>query len=76
MDQAIDALTEQASTCAALLDDVLQPTRLTKEETFRFFRRLCNYADWKSVSNSHSYGHSDSPGHCYTYSASYGYTDS
>jgi type IV secretion/conjugal transfer VirB4 family ATPase len=48
LDQGIGALTEQASTCAALLEDVLHPTRLTKEETFRFFRRLCNYADWKS----------------------------
>ena len=32
-----------------------------------------SHADWKSVSNGHSY--CDSPGHCYTYSASHGYTD-
>jgi hypothetical protein len=35
-----------------------------------------NNADWQPVSNGHSYVHAyaDSPGHCYTYSASYGYT--
>ena len=35
-----------------------------------------NYADWKSVSNGHSYVDPYSPGQCYTYSASFGYTDS
>lgn len=48
LQEAIDALTQQASTSAAMLADVLNPTRLSKEETFRFLRRLCNYADWKT----------------------------
>ena len=48
LDQAVDAVLQQASTCAALLADVLNPQRLTKTETFRFLRRLCNYTDWKS----------------------------
>ena len=47
LQEAIDTLTQQASTSAAMLADVLKPARLTKEETFRFLRRLCNYADWK-----------------------------
>lgn len=47
IDRAVAALRQQASSCASLLGDVLQPEPLSKEETFRFFRRLCNYADWK-----------------------------
>jgi type IV secretion/conjugal transfer VirB4 family ATPase len=48
LDQAIDELTRQASACATLLDDVLHPTLLSKDEVFRFLRRLCNYAEWKA----------------------------
>src|SRR4051812_37470369 len=48
LDEAIDELTRHASACTTLLDDVLHPTPLSKEETFRFLRRLCNYADWKA----------------------------
>ena len=35
-----------------------------------------SYADCKSISNGHSYiyAYPDSPGHSYTYGASYGYT--
>ncbi len=40
-------LLQQASSCASLLADVLRPEPLSKDATFRFFRRLCNYADWK-----------------------------
>jgi type IV secretion system protein TrbE len=48
IDKAIDQLTQQADACAVLLSDVLRPTPLTKEEVFRFVRRLCNYVDWKA----------------------------
>jgi type IV secretion system protein VirB4 len=48
LDDAVDALLQQASSSAVLLADVLKPERLSKQETFRFFRRLCNYADWKT----------------------------
>src|SRR3954471_7012298 len=48
LDEAIDELTRQASACTTLLDDVLHPTPLSKDDTFRFLRRLCNYADWKA----------------------------
>lgn len=47
IDRTVDALQQQASSCAALLADVLKPEPLTKDDTFRLFRRLCNYADWK-----------------------------
>lgn len=48
LDRAIDELTLQAAACAVLLSDVLRPTLLSKEEAFRFLRRLCNYTDWKA----------------------------
>jgi type IV secretion/conjugal transfer VirB4 family ATPase len=48
--RAIDDLTAHARTCAALLSDVLDPVPLSQQEAFGFFRRLCNYIDWKADS--------------------------
>jgi type IV secretion/conjugal transfer VirB4 family ATPase len=48
LDRAIDDLTAQAQTCAALLSDVLDPVALSRHEVFAFIRRLCNYVEWKA----------------------------
>jgi len=48
LNRAVDQLTVQADACAVLLSDVLRPAPLSKEEVFRFVRRLCNYVEWKA----------------------------
>ena len=48
IDRAIGDLLVQSQTCASLLSDVVKPVALNRQEAFTFFRRLCNYADWKA----------------------------
>ena len=47
INRTADELVLQASATAALLADVLRPTPLSRNDLFRFIRRLCNYVDWK-----------------------------
>jgi type IV secretion system protein VirB4 len=48
IERVILELITQAHTCTSLLSDVVRPVLLNQQEAFTFFRRLCNYADWKA----------------------------